>query len=385
MDAFISSDDEDEVEGQENEPEEEETEILDENTGIIQTADIVIIAPTASGSPPEVVAPALLEVPPKVPPKDIPFLKAKEIPISPLKSALKVSSPPPSSFVPPPLNLKRDSVTDSDATSVRTKRSTRSYKSYRSYRSTATTETSRLSMVSAARRRSHRASQASLRLPRKLSAVSPDLPPVPNIPKEYHVPAPKPPRSSSYSFISFDSHDNATSAIPQSIGLSFQRRSSLINALHSPPRPDSEIRSLQASAGATWLSAVDDLFVMPPKSNMQSNNEIEVVTRTPPYRGSADDLVLASSKEETFGSKSHEVSCNAMLNPSKATAEIPSIWRYAETPRTPAERVEELMQSRGNPMSVQFQRLKSFTKRYSMTLPSVFAKTLNVRSKLAHS
>jgi hypothetical protein len=69
-----------------------------------------------------------------------------------------------------------------------------------------------------------------------------------------------------------------------------------------------------------------------------------------------------------------------MLNPSIATAEIPSIWKYAETPRTPAERVEELMQGRGNPMAVQFQRLKSFTKRYSMPEPSTSDQSWLIRN-----
>lgn len=250
---------------------------------------------------------------------------------------------------PPPLPPK--DVDNTDKISVRSRRSVKSH------RSTRSVDTNRVSVVSAARIRSQRASIASLRLPRNLRQF--DHPPVPDLPK--HLSSQPP---SSYH----------RPSLPSGPGTRGQQRTSI---------DDLQLIMRHVAMDGTFLSrpqsTVDDLYVMPSRTPLA--DEIEEIPRTPTkYRRSVDDISMIANSSRVAGHGSCLLAArirrtDCLFFTAVTNDTIPSIWMNVDAPKTPAERVESLIQDRINskPSSSYLNfRLKTFTKRYSVTMPRPF-------------
>ncbi|KAF9026308.1 hypothetical protein BDZ89DRAFT_1113863 [Hymenopellis radicata] len=297
----------------------------DEETGVIETAALVALP-----SPPATMTtiPGRLQSPPKT--------------IRPLPAPLRSLTPPPHPPSPPPLYSHRVSPTadNSDCVSVHSNKSSRS---------TRGTDQRRVGMVTAARKRSLRASLGSLRLPRKLSTRaaashnSPQdvQPPVPEIPNEY-----SPQSAHSPAFLNRHSflHMGSTPPTPQ-------------------PRPttldDIEIVTREPRYQPTGTA--DDMCIMPLRDNEMDASPI---TKRKLARRSADNVTLAG----------------AGIMGSRAPATIPSIWMNADAPKTPAERVDAMMESQVAAKGTSYGKFKSLTKRYSLPLSGMLARTRSTRS-----
>ncbi|KAJ7035553.1 hypothetical protein C8F04DRAFT_1394654 [Mycena alexandri] len=238
-----------------------------------------------------------------------------------------------------------DTPDTADTASIRSARSTRSVRSMRSAKSGRSTRTARsqrnaevnrVSSVSAARRRSQRASMSSLRMP-NTQVRKASHPPMPSLPTSLSPVTPDRRTSTIESFLDFgpgeasesDSEDTGIAAAP--------RRTSI-----------DEIEVV-ARTPAVVIQTRDDIHVMPTRS--------------------ATENELVSLRRSQF-SLDHQ---HPFANEEPVSESIPSIWLMQDTPKTPAERVESMMRSRGPGQAKMgsFQRLKSLTKRYSLPFPVV--------------
>ncbi|KAK0501708.1 hypothetical protein EDD18DRAFT_1431767 [Armillaria luteobubalina] len=196
----------------------------------------------------------------------------------------------------------------------------------------------RVEMISAARRRSLRASMGSLRLPRSLSLRSNKSsrhPPLPAIPKEY----------------SSTSSSNPN-ALPVPFPDATPTRRTSIEDIEIVARVPEEIRH----------ATTDDMCIMPLR-----DNEDDHASRKKLARRSIDNVTLAGAS--IYGQDS------------KSGTSIPSIWLNADTPQTPAERVESLMTTHTESQKgTSYMKLKSLTKRYSLPFPTVIARTFSGKS-----
>ncbi|KAJ6605842.1 hypothetical protein B0H10DRAFT_2076105 [Mycena sp. CBHHK59/15] len=210
----------------------------------------------------------------------------------------------------PPISAVDTATDTASIRSARSLKSVRSAKSGRTTRSQRTADASRLSTVSAARRRSLRTSMGSLRLPSLKSAVRRGAtahPPVPTLP----------PPADTASFLDFGSRDDSDAEEADE------------------PRPR--------------LTSIDD---------------IEVVARAPVVAIQTRDDIHVMPRRSVTENELHPFAIEEPV-----TQAIPSIWLLQETPKTPAERVESMLQERSTKIG-SFQRFKSLTKRYSLPFPA---------------
>ncbi|TFK39754.1 hypothetical protein BDQ12DRAFT_711862 [Crucibulum laeve] len=283
--------------------------------------------------------------------------RPNSLPLSPKLVHMKSFSSPPMSpttplMIPPPLPMKepmRGMNSPADVPDTVSIHSTRSARSTKSHRSARGTDASRISVVSAAKKRSYRASQSSLRLPthsRKSSIggrpKTPyddhDQPPVPNLPFQF-----TPSFAPSSNVIMIAPSANASSTLLHSDGQHghTRHRSSLdgIRILNTPP-------------SSFPYPTMDDIYM---RHQTHDDYAIEIEDRVPPMRSSSMDRIRASTREVPVQSN------------------IPSIWMHADAPKTPAERVESLMQQQ-NTKSTPYQKLRTLTKRYSLPFPMFSAR-----------
>ncbi|KAJ6547862.1 hypothetical protein B0H10DRAFT_2130634 [Mycena sp. CBHHK59/15] len=222
----------------------------------------------------------------------------------------------------PPISAVDTATDTASIRSARSLKSVRSAKSGRTTRSQRTADASRLSTVSAARRRSLRTSMGSLRLPSLKSAVRRGAtahPPVPTLP----------PPADTASFLDFGSRDDSDAEEADE------------------PRPR--------------LTSIDDIEVVAraPVVAIQTRDDIHVMPRR-----SVTENELVGRRGQFSLDHQHPFAIEEPV-----TQAIPSIWLLQETPKTPAERVESMLQERSTKIG-SFQRFKSLTKRYSLPFPA---------------
>ncbi|KAF8887335.1 hypothetical protein BD779DRAFT_514527 [Infundibulicybe gibba] len=237
-----------------------------------------------------------------------------------------------------PMSPRHPPTTEPDVPDSASVRSMKSMRSGRSARSTR--DGTRLGLVTAAKTRSHRASKGSLRLPGGRGTASrPQTPPIPDLPP---------------AFTSAPLAGGMPNPWSSAIAAAQPRRRVSLEDIMVMMRPAA---SIQPNA------TVDDIYIRP----QLTSNDIEVVPRTPPHPKAVDDIHLLPprySAEET------------------ASAEIPSIWLHADAPKTPAERVESLLQQQQNTAKTSsYHKLKTLTKRYSLPFPLFHSKSLQVRPR----
>ncbi|PPQ63113.1 hypothetical protein CVT24_005824 [Panaeolus cyanescens] len=271
--------------------------------GIIETAEVVPV-PTPSAHVRRLSAPmspTLVAV--TVTPSGSPPRNGESGPISPLAP----------NFTFPPAHLKAKETEANDVPDTVSVRSTRSAKSYRSGR---TGEGSHSMSLQAAKRRSHRASQSSLRLStshfrrpsnghRAKSPATEDQPPVPEIPIQFSSAAHTSQLSSARAS-SFLLHLDSTSTHSPSL----RRQCSLDTVCttgRSPRTTNTEYKDRGRGA--------DDLYVR--SWNSTPNGEITLVPRTPPVNQTFADMYFAG-----------EAPRPPPKDPSKT---IPSMWMNADT------------------------------------------------------
>jgi hypothetical protein len=230
---------------------------------------------------------------------------------------------------------------------------------------------SRVSQVEAAQRRSVRTSMGSLRLPSRKDSLQ-NIPPVPYLspslihhtsPIELHL------RAHRASFLSLSSSKkNEDFSAPEE-----PRRPVNINEiqLSDDYQPHSSLRRQSSDLPhsgrrARPLSAMDDIGVMP----RTATDEIEEVSRLP-QRRSVDETTLAGA-----GIRYREQYPRLQQN-------IPSIWQIADAPKTPAERVELMMNMKTGPAKPggAYQKFKSFTQRYSLPFEKLRQGSLGKHAK----
>ncbi|KAK0202416.1 hypothetical protein DFS33DRAFT_894735 [Desarmillaria ectypa] len=308
---------------------------FDEDTGVIKRAQIVSLP----RSPPVTV----MNIPPLPPTPSPPVPKT---PTSSPSSVFPLSPPPVLSSKPLPARAIPEDVIPEEITEeveVETMKKSDDRASIRSAKSARTrvADHSRVERVSAARRRSLRASMGSLRLPRSLSLRSnkSSHPPLPAIPKEYSpTPLPCPP------------------SIPNILPVPFPdatptRRTS-IEDIEIVARDPEEIRH----------ATTDDMCIMPLRDNEDDHASPKKLARR-----SIDNVTLAGT--------------SIYRQDSKSGSSIPSIWLNADTPQTPAERVESHMTTHTESQKgTSYMMLKSLTKRYSLPFPTVIARTFSGKS-----
>ncbi|KAJ3842147.1 hypothetical protein F5878DRAFT_417857 [Lentinula raphanica] len=277
----------------------------------------------------------------------------------------------------------KSSPEDNDSRSVRSRRSARSAKSGR-----------RVDMITAARTRSMRTSMGSLRLPGGRSSTKINSPSsssgsrsapvershasVPPVPIVFTPPSTQPPSSNSNS-LTPTSNAPLSSSLPSPLSRESSAKNAsteslvdepgsavAVSALPPPPpvpllspAPQPRARKIEIEdikieanrrfdeprVGSAALSVMDDIIVMP----THAHHEIEEVPRT--FRKSVDEVNMTANSRRKTGQD----------NPPSS---IPSIWLNADSPKTPAERVEALMRSSSQKTS--YTKLKGMTKRYSL-------------------
>ncbi|PBK99898.1 hypothetical protein ARMGADRAFT_1074734 [Armillaria gallica] len=308
---------------------------FDEDAGVIRRAQIVSLP----RSPPVTV----MNIPPLSP---TPSPPAPKTPTTSSPSVFPLSPPPLLSEKPLPVKAIPEDVIPEEITEeveVETMKKGDDRASIRSAKSARirVADHTRVEMISAARRRSLRASMGSLRLPRSLSLRSNKSsrhPPLPAIPKE-HSPTPSCPPPN-------------PNALPVPFPDATPTRRTSIEDIEIVTRDPEEIRH----------ATTDDMCIMPLR-----DNEDDHASRKKLARRSTDNVTLAGAS--IYGQDS------------KSGTSIPSIWLNADTPQTPAERVESLMTTHTESQKgTSYMRLKSLTKRYSLPFPTVIARTFSGKS-----
>lgn len=277
--------------------------------GIIEMAEVVPV-PTPSAHVRRLSAPmspTLMAV--TVTPNSSPPRNAESGPISPLAP----------NFTFPPVHLRAKETEAEDVPDTVSVRSTRSAKSYRSGR---TQEGNHSNSVQAAKRRSHRASQGSLRLStshirrpsngnRAKSPASDDQPPVPEIPIQFSSAAnstlhPSATRASSM-LLQFDT------TAPRSPSL---RRQASLDTVCTTGRSPRTTATEYKDHGR----GADDLYVR--SWNSTPGGEIMLVPRTPPVNQTFAEMYFADTSPRP-----------PPKDPSKT---IPSMWMNADTKKVAA-------------------------------------------------
>lgn len=311
---------------------------FEEDTGVIRRAQIVSLP----RSPPVTV----MTIPPLSPTPSPPAPKtptSSSSPVFPLSPPLVFSPKPlPAKAIPEDV-IPEETAEEAQVETVNKGDDRASIRSAKSAR-TRVADHSRVEKVSAARRRSLRASMGSLRLPRSFSLRSNKSshppPPLPTMPKECSpVPvSPLPP--------------SIPNALPVPFPDTTPTRRTSIEDIEIVARDPEEIRH----------ATTDDMCIMPLR-----DNEDDHASRKKLARRSIDNVTLAGA--------------SIYRQDSRSGSSIPSIWLNADTPQTPAERVESLMTA--HPESQKgssYMKLKSLTKRYSLPFPTVIARTFSGKS-----
>lgn len=235
-----------------------------------------------------------------------------------------------------------------ETASARSLKSTKSVRSAKSSWSARTIDGTRLSQVSAAKTRSHRTSKASLRLPRPSHLPHEEHPPVPDIPLEFaSMPFPPTSPTASSKFL----HDSRAATPPLPPTSSARRRKTSLDDI-MPPR-----RSTTSYAAS---STMDDIYVRPYRLPHRHYFEIETY-RAPHHQGFEIEIVPRTPPP-------HPRAPQAKYDPSEPPSErIPSMWLHADAapPKNPLEHFEEA----GPMKQTSYSKLKTMTKRYSMSLP----------------
>ncbi|KAH0583077.1 hypothetical protein H2248_010967 [Termitomyces sp. 'cryptogamus'] len=299
------------------------TEILEQEEAVIKTAEkLKIHSRRASHIPTELIIQSwntghMEGLPSFSPLSPMPGVSAM-VPPSTIIEAVAESGP-----LTPPSQDKDDAV------SVRSARSARSGKSLRSIR---LPEGTRLSLVTAARTRSLRASQNSLRLSRP---KTPAHPPMPDLPLEL-IKAPVSPRSSR--------------ALSRQLGKDSESRISLARSRRTSLNDLRPERASTESLAPTVT--MDDIYIrLQSQMTHRMDYEIEVVSRTPP----------PTSRP-----------------PVGASPVISDVWLINEKPTSSLPKLSssERFPSIKRPV----QKLKGYTKRYSLPFPLFKRKPLQSSS-----
>ncbi|CAK5273795.1 unnamed protein product [Mycena citricolor] len=221
----------------------------------------------------------------------------------------------------------------SDAVSVRSGKSSRTHRSQRG------NETSRVDSVSAARRRSVRTSMGSLRLPKSSKGPEPPVPLLPSLSASSSSSVGPDHRSVVESFLDFGPASDSEADDSKAAGSQKKKRTSIEDLSVVTDTPPLRLVPVQQTR--------DDIQIMP--------------------RRSAVETELVTPRRSQFSlDHQHPFAIEAPSNPS-----IPSIWLLQDTPKTPAERVDQLMmRERGHVKMGSLQRLKTLTKRYSLPFPA---------------
>ncbi|KAG6872906.1 hypothetical protein C0995_005312 [Termitomyces sp. Mi166 len=286
------------------------TEILEEEEAIIETAEkLKIHSRHASHVPTELLIQS----------QKTGHLQGLPL-FSPLSPMPRISAMAPASAAigtaPAPGSLTPPSQDKDDAVSVRSVRSSKSARSGKSLRSIRSPDSTRLSLVNAARTRSLRASRNNLRLS---NSKTPVRPPLPELPFELFG---MPVRSSRVSLWK-DSGSR--------ISLARSRRTSL-----------NDLRPARASAESLAPTVtMDDIYIrLQSQMTRRPEDAIEVVSRTPP---------------------------SIPRPPVDVSSSIPNMWPTSEkfTSPVPKSPRPERFPSIARPV----QKLKNYTKRYSLPFP----------------
>ncbi|KAF8159404.1 hypothetical protein B0H34DRAFT_402388 [Crassisporium funariophilum] len=334
----------------------------DDAEAIIEVAEVVPVptSPTHTRRSSIPMTPTLLSVSP-MPPPTPPKSTTPRSPLTPMSTLFNF---------PPAVHMRaKEKEADDvpDTVSIRSNHSTRSAKSTRSYRSTRSgrgTDATHTSAVYAAKKRSHRASQSSLRLNtghmRKHSNGKPktpyeDQPPVPELPLQF-----------------------TNTILPTS---SANASSILLHHFETPSRSElrrqaslDTVRTGRRSPGEAFRGrATDDLYVRPSNANA-STSEIQLVSRTPPYK--------FASMYESGPLPPRPPPKDFITN--TTTKSIPSMWMNADAVKpqpqqlppvivtpvepSPIDSISPLSR-RGSSKTTTYSRFRTLTKRYSVSLP----------------
>ncbi|KAF8638441.1 hypothetical protein AX17_002198 [Amanita inopinata Kibby_2008] len=288
-------------------------------------------------------------------------------------------------------------VVVSDTASVRSKKSNKSTKSAKSIKSA---KSSRLSIVSAARRRSYRTSEGSLRFHahHKSAHARPQTPPsVPSVPPlpantsktskfSTSLLSPKAFKTSKlFSATSTSAAPPVAGPRPISAGTSLSKRPQL-GSTSSPARYDPQDPSTHSVVlDIRRRTSLEDLHIVDSPTAESFSLEDSNVT--------ADDIYVLSRRrdaggpEETARTPQHlssdDLDLHSSANQKHPSNGIPSIWLQVDAPKTPAERVESLLQQ--GPKRNPYNKLKTLTKRYSLPFLLFNAKPSSPNQKAQRS
>ncbi|KAJ7623676.1 hypothetical protein FB45DRAFT_926408 [Roridomyces roridus] len=320
------------------------SDVEEEDTAVIEIAEVVSLNHRKSPS-----ASSVLSVRPfqdTLSLDAVSRMHSEQSQVTPEPTQIKLPSPTPS-------EAQMLATLASDVASVHSNHSVKSSRTQRSQRNM-----DRVSVVSAARRRSLRTSMGSLRMPSiKINGKGSPHPPVPALPTlsaraSPVSPSRQPPTVES--FLDFGGRDTDESSGAEND----------VEDVDPVPRRTSieEIEVVAPRAQAPIVTR-DDIHVMPSRS--------------------ATETELVAPRRSQF-SLDHQ---HPFANEEPVNTSIPSIWLLQDTPKTPAERVESLMQDRGpgHTKLNSFQRLKSLTKRYSLPFPTTVPRSRPGRNATAGS